>query len=126
MLNARLAAGTTLWLFDGQDLEAIATPTGRILARHVPVGPETGGDMADAAEIAVGVAGYALRNMAGARAHAAGATDPQAPPPPAAPATASSSAPVATPAPTDDEAGPWAPTETVESSAFHDHFPPLP
>lgn len=122
--NGRLAPGTPLWLMTEHDLASIAAPASRILARHVPVGVEKAGDLADAAEIAVGAAGYALANLQAARAMQAHAVPQAAPAPPPADRAPSPAAPtVATP--DLDDGGPVAPTGAVELGTFHDHFPPL-
>lgn len=122
--NGRLAPGTPLWLMTEHDLASIAAPASRILARHVPVGVEKAGDLADAAEIAVGAAGYALANLQAARAMQAHAVPQAAPAPPPTDRAPSPAAPtVATP--DLDDGGPVAPTGAVELGTFHDHFPPL-
>jgi hypothetical protein len=71
LLNARFRLddedGT--WLADGEDLKAMGDPAGRIIARHAPLpGGTDASDLTDGIGIAIGAAGYLIKN---ARARAA-------------------------------------------------------
>lgn len=52
------------WLADKQDTEVIGPPAGRLIARHAPLpdGEETS-DLVDAIELAIGTAGYVMKNL---------------------------------------------------------------
>lgn len=71
LLNDRLALDDEdeTWLADEQDVEAVSTPAGRLIARRLPLpeGTDTS-DLADAIEIGIAAAGYVVKNaMARAR-----------------------------------------------------------
>ena len=53
-----------LWLADEEDVANIAGPLARIAARHSPVSGTEANDVGDALAAAVGVAGYAMKNLA--------------------------------------------------------------
>jgi hypothetical protein len=120
--NGRLAPGTRLWLMSEHDLASMAAPASRILARHVPVTPEKAGDLADAAEIAVGAAGYVVANFQEAAALRVQPTQPAQPSPAPDRAPPAPARTVATPETNDG--GPTAPTSASEVGTFHDHYPP--
>jgi len=65
ILNDRLAVDEQdeTWLADDDDLDAVGKPAGRLIARKLPLpeGTDTN-DLADAIEIAIGVAGYVAAN----------------------------------------------------------------
>lgn len=69
-LHLRLApkhVTNDLWIADAKDLDAIATPLSRIAARHSPIDGGPAGDLGDAIEVAIGVGGYGVKNIVGAR-----------------------------------------------------------
>lgn len=72
LLNDRLALDDEdeTWLADEQDVDAVSTPAGRLIARKLPLpeGTDTS-DLVDAIDIGIATAGYVLKNaMARARA----------------------------------------------------------
>lgn len=71
LLNDRLALDDDdeTWLADDQDVDAVSTPAGRLIARKLPLpeGTDTS-DLVDAIDIGIATAGYVLKNaMARAR-----------------------------------------------------------
>lgn len=70
LLNMRLTPpeDEDTWLPDGQDLDQVAAPLGRIAARHVPL-PDVSArelsDLQDAIAAAIGLAGWLIKGFAG-------------------------------------------------------------
>lgn len=60
----RIDEEDTTWLADGDDVKAVGTPAGRLIARHSPLpdGEETS-DVVDAIELALAGAGYVMKNL---------------------------------------------------------------
>jgi hypothetical protein len=55
--------GSDVWLATDDEIEAVAAPLSRILARHTPVSSGRATDLADGIEAGVGVAGYVVVNL---------------------------------------------------------------
>lgn len=65
LINERLALhdDDQTWLADDEDLQMVGDPAGRIIARHAPLpGGTDANDLSDAIEIAIGGAGYLIKN----------------------------------------------------------------
>lgn len=60
----RLDEKDPTWLADEQDTDVIGPPAGRLIARHTPLpdGEDTS-DLVDAIELAIGTAGYVMKNL---------------------------------------------------------------
>ncbi len=65
LLNLRLRVDEDddTWIADEEDLSAVGTPAGRLLARHAPLpGGEDASDLSDGIDLGIGLAGYLIKN----------------------------------------------------------------